>query len=162
MRHELLRPPHQLLCSFQWPLREFYVRTTTSYLSLTAVLVFKRNVIAAVRGEVRKQPRWKQFAFQKAICLGLDVKQWKLSSCHSCFYSNTRYLATFSLACWMWRPPTVWQSSKTESLKNSWYQTYCTFWIVSSIDQPPFQGLVDFRMQLRLAMLCHFRSSNFR
>jgi len=30
------------------------------------------------------------------------------------------------------------------------------------MDQPPFQGLVDFLMQFRLAMLCHFLSSNFR
>lgn len=36
-----------------------------------------------------------------------------------------------------------------------------TFWMVSSMDQPPFHGLVDFLMQLRLAMLCHFLSSSF-
>lgn len=36
-----------------------------------------------------------------------------------------------------------------------------TFLIVSSMDLPPFHGLVDLRMQLRLAMLCHFRSSSF-
>lgn len=36
-----------------------------------------------------------------------------------------------------------------------------TFFIVSSMDLPPFHGLVDLRIQLRLAMLCHFRSSSF-
>lgn len=36
-----------------------------------------------------------------------------------------------------------------------------TFLIVSNMDLPPFHGLVDFLMQLRLAILCHFRSSNF-
>lgn len=36
-----------------------------------------------------------------------------------------------------------------------------TFLIVSSIDRPPFHGLVDLRIQLRLAILCHFRSSSF-
>ncbi len=67
--------------------------------------MLKRNVIAAMRGEGRKQPRWKQFAFQKAICLGPDVKQRKPSSCHSCFYSTTLHLATSSLAWLMWYPP---------------------------------------------------------
>lgn len=37
-----------------------------------------------------------------------------------------------------------------------------TFFIVSSMDLPPFHGLVDLRIQFRLAMLCHFRSSSFR
>lgn len=39
--------------------------------------------------------------------------------------------------------------------------SFLTFLIVSSMDLPPFQGLVDFLMQFRLAMLCHFLSSSF-
>lgn len=37
----------------------------------------------------------------------------------------------------------------------------CTFFTVSSMLFPPCQGLEFFLMQLRLAMLCHFLSSNF-
>lgn len=40
-------------------------------------------------------------------------------------------------------------------------ESLSTFWMVSSMDQPPFHGLVDFLMQLRLAILCHFLSSSF-